>query len=282
MNFRSPADRSGAGDGAGGPADWPSSVSPESPDDMTPYAAAPTGRWRVLARLGLAAFVALLSAAGFVAWPELWPSDPDESVQLVNGRLTGETSGYVVQVDREARTVAVSRSAFGFHPLVLAVDRTTLITVHEREGGLGDLLEDVAVRVVYEVDGAHRVARSIEIGGSREATAPAVRRPTPVTPAPAQAVETVAEPSPPRPSAPAPTRVVDEAPPSVRPVAAEAPPAPARPAASAPPASRAAAPRPRTTLTAPVEEPPRPAAAEGDAADGTAAIDWLINSAPRR
>jgi hypothetical protein len=145
----------------------------------------------VFVRLGAAAVLALLLGAGIVAWPELWPAAPDQSVRLVNGRLTGDMFAYVVRVNREDRTVAVSQSAFGWHPVVLAVNRDTLITVEEREGGLGDLLKDVAVRVVYEIEGDRRLARAIHVGGGREAWTPSVRRPAPAAPVPAaQALET--------------------------------------------------------------------------------------------
>jgi len=282
------------------PIDWPSTVATDLTDDAPVPAADPTGRWRWLTRTAIAALVLLLGGAGFIAWPLRWMTNPDDSLQLVNGRMVGEASGYVVRVDREGQTIAISQSAFGWHPFVVAVNRETLITVQQREGGVGDLLEDVPVRVTYEVDAGRRLAKAIEIGSGRDAMpSTAARRPPPAPPVPAaHAVEAPGEPkrpdalspvapplaapapAPPPTSAGAPVPPSAPPPPSIaRPAPVEAPVSRPRPAASSTPAARGEAPRPSSEAASP--DSARQGATDGDAADGTAAIDWLINSQRR-
>ena len=286
--------------------------------------------------------VVVLGAAAMMLWPLLWPPDPDASVQLVNGRLIGETSGYVGRVDRTAQTVDISSSLVGWRPIMVVVNDQTAIMVQSRHGGFGDLLKDLPVRVSYEVVGDRRLAKSIEVvaedgeraraavsgtaGGSvtpgltspaavpalapvGAVTPPAVRPPADV---PAQAARPPADVAPPavRPPADAPApRAVDvtppraavPAPPVKAPVAPAVPPPAAKPPApvvrEVPPRVEPAAPRvlapvvveppPRVEPSAPRVPAPRvdteapssarPARpAEPDAADGAAAIDWLL------
>jgi hypothetical protein len=246
----------------------------------------------------------VLGAAALMLWPLLWPPDPDASIQLVNGRLIGEATGYVGRVDRDARTVDVSASLVGWRPIVLIINETTSIMVQNRQGGFGDIWKDMPVRVSYELVGDARLARSIEVvtgdaepsptavngALTRPAAAPPPASPPPVAP-PVPAVAPPAA-SPPAPAA----RVVEPGP--VRP--APAPPAPA--AVVAPPPAKpspapAAAPPPRRASEPPVAEAPRrppapptprtesavppPARTETDAADGAAAIDWLLKERGR-
>src|SRR5262245_40076579 len=179
--------------------------------------------------------VVVLGAAALMLWPLLWPSDPDTSVQLVNGKLVGETSGYVGRVDRDARTVDVSSSLVGWRPVVLVVNEHTSIQVQDRPGELGDLVKDLPVRVSYEVVGDKRLARSIEVtpeDSSRARTAPADAARTP---------------------APSP----DRAPAMVPDAAMTGPVSPSGAPATEPPPSRAAAPLPASpTTVAPVVVPP--------------------------
>ena len=107
--------------------------------------------------------VVVLGAAAMMLWPLLWPPDPDASVQLVDGRLIGETAGYVGRVDRTTQTVDVSSSLVGWRPIIVVVNDQTAIMVQNRHGGFGDLLKDLPVRVSYEVVGGRRLAKSIEV-----------------------------------------------------------------------------------------------------------------------
>jgi hypothetical protein len=245
--------------------------------------------WGLLKLFAGGGMLVVLGAAALMIWPLLWPPDPDASVQMVNGRLIGEATGYVGRIDRDTRTVDVSASLLGWRPIVLIVNETTSILVQNRQGGFGDLWKDMPVRVSYEVVGDARLARSIEVvtgdaAPSREVVSGAVRAPAPpqaATPAsaaspapatvpnppaaspptaassPAPAAPPVAVPPPavaPAPAAPPPTvaprRVV--APPAARVVE----PAPAKPAPSPAPPRPATAPPPATVAPRPVVEPP--------------------------
>jgi len=288
--------------------------------------------WRTIRLVAGGGMVVVLGAAAMMLWPLLWPPDPDASVQLVNGRLIGETAGYVGRVDRMAQTVDVSSSLVGWRPIMVVVNDQTAILVQNRQGGFGDLLKDLPVRVSYEVVGDRRLAKSIEVvtedgeraraaasgkngsvtpGGLTSpaavpalppvgaVTPPAVRPPADV---PAQAARPPADaPAPravdvtpprtavPAPPAKAPTVAPVVPPPAVKPPApvvreASPPVEPAAPRASAPvvveppPRVEPSAPRvpaPRMDGEAPSSaRPARPA--DPDAADGAAAIDWLL------
>jgi hypothetical protein len=212
--------------------------------------------WRLIRLVAGGGMVMVLGAAALMLWPLLWPPDPDASVQLVNGRLVGETSGYVGRIDRESQTVDVSSSLVGWRPIVLVVNHETAILVQDRQGGFGDLLKDLPVRVSYEVVGDKRLARSIEVvtddaGRTRGATNGSVTntaKPSPTAPAPA-------------PTQPAPVGAI--APPAFRSPAESAPPRSpvATPPAKAPDESgpRAAAPAAPPKAPADVSPPAQPA-----------------------
>jgi hypothetical protein len=195
--------------------------------------------------------VVVLGAAALMLWPLLWPSDPDTSVQLVNGRLVGETSGYVGRVDRDARTVDVSSSLVGWRPVVLVVNEHTAIQVQDRPGEIGDLVKDLPVRVTYEMVGDKRLAKSIEVitddGRARAAPADAVKVPappadrSPATPSDASMTGQVSPAGAPAPEAP-PARSVT--------------PPPAGPTAAAPPSRAVTPPAANPTTPAPVTLPP--------------------------
>jgi len=119
--------------------------------------------WRTIRLVAGGGMVVVLGAAAMMLWPLLWPPDPDASVQLVNGRLIGETSGYVGRVDRAAQTVDISSSLVGWRPIIVVVNDQTAITVQNRQGGFGDLLKDLPVRISYEVVGDRRLAKSIDV-----------------------------------------------------------------------------------------------------------------------
>ncbi len=217
--------------------------------------------WRLIKLFAGGGMLVVLGAAALMLWPLVWPPDPDASVQLVNGRMIGEATGYVGRIDRDARTVDVSASLVGWRPIVLIVNETTAILVQNRQGGFGDLWKDMPVRVSYEVVGDARLARSIEVvtgdaEPSRSAVNGAVREP--VTPPPTGAPRAVVSPVPAVASPPAIAPTPAVAPPPVvgPPAAARAPePAPVRPPTSAAPAPTAVVPPPAKPAPAPVVEP---------------------------
>lgn len=197
--------------------------------------------WRLVKLVAGGGMLVVLGTAALIVWPLLWPPDPDASVQLVNGRLLGEATGYVGHIDREARTLDVSASLVGWRPVVLVVNESTAIVVHDRQGGFGDLWKDMPVRVSYEVVGDRRLARSIEVvsgddGRSRGVNGAA----TPAVVAP--------------PAVPPPATV--STPPAGPPVpAGAADPGPVQPAPDTPPAGAVASPPPANL--SPVPEPAR-------------------------
>jgi hypothetical protein len=241
---------------AGGPPSLPAAVVEFLP--ATESSGRPAPWWRSLARLAIAATLTLLlGAAALALGTLLWTARPDDSVRLVNGRQIGEAWGYVARVDRQQRTVAVSRSVFGWQPIVVTVNPDTLITVQDREGGLGDLVGDMLVRVTFELVGGERLALAIEIGASesRSAGAPApVRAPAATLPAGRAA------PSAGSPSAPIARRVTPE------------------PAARGP----AAAPAPGVEPARPAPSPAPEGVREAPGSDPAAVIDWLIKQSRRR
>jgi len=234
--------------------------------------------WGVIRLVAGAGMIVVLGAATLMLWPLLWPPDPDTTVQLVNGRLVGETSGYVGRIDLDARTVDVSSSLVGWRPVVLVVNDQTAIQLQDRRGDIGDLVKDTPVRAFYEVVGDRRLAKSIEVvtdesGRAGGAASDAGRTPpsqqarpetegTPGPSAPASAAG-----MPPADVAPAagatasPAGTIVKGPGGVAPPrasAAAAPPVtgPAPPATSAPPPSATSAPPPPAVTIPSV--PPQP------------------------
>ena len=151
-----------------------------------------TGRvklWRLITLVAGGGMLVVLGAAALIVWPLVWPPDPDASVQLVNGRLMGEVTGYVGRVDRDARTLDVSASLVGWRPVPLTVNESTSILVQNRQGAFGDLWKDLPVRVSYEVVGDARLAKSIEVVAAeseiaRAAASSAAKTPAAAAPAP--------------------------------------------------------------------------------------------------
>jgi hypothetical protein len=271
--------------------------------------------WLSIKRLvGVAALALVVGGVALILWPLLWAADLDDSVQLVNGRLMGEKWGYVSRIDQEGHVVHVSPSLFGWHPVALVVNGETVITVQDRQGGLGDLWKDMPVRASYEVVGEKRFAKWIEIvsnqdaaAGARPSTAatPPAARPAPPSPA-SPTAERAPAPTPPAPvtAAPAPalpppaSRPGADEPTRVKPATASAPaprsdrpPRPAaveRPARETLPAVSVPAPRPEPPATA-SSPASRPQPARGgsestdvEVTDSAPIIDWLIRESGRR
>ena len=114
---------------------------------------------RLLTLLGVTVGLTVLAGGAAVWWPR-----PDTALRVERDRLVGETTGYVAGVGVEDRTLQVSASIFGFRPLIVHIDRETTILVGHKEGGLGDLLPGMPVRVAYEMEGDSRIAKVIELG----------------------------------------------------------------------------------------------------------------------
>ena len=236
---------------------------------------------RLLALVGVAAGLTVLGAAGVVLWSFVWPADPDAGVVRVNGRLVAEATGYVARVDPLGRELQISGSILGFRPLTLVIDDETTIVIHDKQGTLRDLAVDMPVQVRYELDNGARRARSVHL----RARASADARPLPlVEPAPTAAERDPApSTSPERPPMPATAVTATTSGPANRPVT----PVPADPARREPrpiPTAPTPAPAAMPSAAAATSAPASPSASNTDhgAADGSAAIDWLINESRRR
>src|SRR5918996_3057882 len=235
-----------------------------------------------LARIaGGMAIATVLVVTAMVSWSLLRASDPDASLPLPEGHVLGDMTGQVGEVNRDAQTVDISETPPGLRPVTLVVTDDTSITVHGKQGGLGDLGKDMPVRVFYEVRDEVMYATSIQVvTEDAQASQPTVSdRVAAETTPPAVPVA-----PPPAPVTPAPA-----AGPLLLPPASPPPPPPA-PAASSgttqvrgsPPAKppRAAAP----TTEAPSVSPPRapaPPPAEAEPDYGMSAIDWLLKESGR-
>lgn len=254
-------------------------------------------RW--LTRLGLLLAIVVLGGGTFLAWPFVWPANPDATLRTVAGRQVGEATGYVVSLDAEAGVLTISSSIFGLRPVALAIDADTPITIRDKQGGLGDLAVDMPVRVAYEIEGETRHARSVELVVPDSESR--VRVPTDILTPPASAssppTPTVDLPSRAEPARPAvPAAAVDVAPKQPALVPAAMRPAPTRTiverthAATPPPAATPASARPPIEDEKAIEAAAARAAAapsrarpvdDGGPADGSGAIDWLLHSRDR-
>ena len=124
----------------------------------------------------VATLAGLLLVTGTLLSPLVWPSDPDASLVIRDGRLVGEVVGYVWQVDPGTATIHVSSSLVGLRAVPVMVDAQTRITDGDKEGAFGDLSKHARVHLVYEADGDDRLASSITLlrQGAASATAAAV------------------------------------------------------------------------------------------------------------
>ncbi len=99
----------------------------------------------------------------------------DAGLRSRDGKLLGDVTGYVTGVDADGHQLKVSLNRFRLRPLVFVVTKDTEIVVQGKLGGLGDLGQDMRVRVSYELRDGARVATSIEIGGEAAATGSSTR-----------------------------------------------------------------------------------------------------------
>jgi hypothetical protein len=241
------------------------------------------------------AIVAVLVVSGMVAWsvldqdadpavPQAEAPRPDEATRL------GDLTGYLGQVDSAGRTIVVAANPTGADPVVLAVPNEASVTVHGRQGGLGDLSKDMPVRVFYEVRNEIKHVTSIQVVTDR----PQAAAPSPSETAPAADPKAAVEVKSPAESRPAPVPPAAQAkdPVESKPPAESRPPAEVKPAAPAavrptppPPPATAVTPRPAPAppATAPPDPPRAPATGPaGRDDDGSAAVDWLLKGPGRR
>jgi hypothetical protein len=212
---------------------------------------------RVSTLIGALVGATVLGIAAMVAWSVLHPSEAGRPLPLAEGPALGDLTGYVARVDGRARTLDVTDNPLGLRPTMLVLTDATTIMVNGKQGGLGDLVKDVPVRVFYEVRDEVKYVTSLQVIPDGAATA----RSGADTPGPVADVRPIAEPAP-RPAAsppPVPVRA---------PVGAVVSP-PAVPARTPP------APRPAVTA------PAAPAPTRSDAEDGSAAVDWLFQTRRR-
>jgi hypothetical protein len=238
-----------------------------------------------LSRIALGiAIVTALGVTGLVTRNILWPEDPDASLQRTGGKVLGDMTGYVGQVDLAAHTVDVSSSPLGIRPVVMVVTSDTAIVVNGKQGGFGDLWKDLPVRVFYEVRDNARYATSIQVtSGDAVASSPTGTAAVPASESkpvvePAGSIDTKETKTPPAQAGAQPS-------PPVQPAPASPPPSPA-PAVQPPPpiptGARAAAPGPPAAVVSPprfsaapsaVTPPPPPARTAEPARAKTPVID---------
>ncbi len=235
---------------------------------------------RLLTLARVAVGVALLTGGGAMLRPLVWPEDPDASLQMVNGRLVGEATGYVAAVDSTERILKISTSVLDLRPVTLSVGNDATIMIGDKQGGLGDLAVDMPVRVAYSLEGGSRRAIAVE----RLAAGTSVRG-TSIAPdtAGANGVTNVDPPPVPQPKV--------ARPPASESTAASPPTAVERPRTeplvtprAERPVTPVAAPAPKAVEPARSVSAPRPSVertTEEGGADGSAAIDWLLKSRGR-
>ena len=116
--------------------------------------------FRYVATLGGAG---LLVGMGALLSPLVWPTDPDGSLAMRDGRLVGEVSGYVWHADPNTATIHVSSSLVGLRTFPVRVSAQTRITDGDKEGAFGDLRKHARVHLVYEAGPDGRRATSIAL-----------------------------------------------------------------------------------------------------------------------
>ncbi len=244
--------------------------------------------------VSLAATVGSLGLLAVVIFM-LWPADP-----LDTAGVDGETVGWVSKV--ESNTIHVNSGPFGSGVVPLVITRNTRIMVGSREGWFEDIRPGGQVRVVYQTVHGNRLARSVDL-----LVADGPRRPTRIEPrvkgasgdpaggrVPARAAVGTSPPAADPKPAGAPSKGPASTPGEARPgPGAEHPRAQATEApagrggtsggrASAESGARTAEParlQPAVTPPAPGARPGEaPRLADGESADGAAAVDWLLKN----
>ena len=125
--------------------------------------------------------VAIVLALGVpLLWVWLQSSPADSALRFKNGKLVGDVTGYLAGLDDAAQQLRVSLNRFGLRPFVFLLTGDTVIVVHGKLGGVGDLEHVLSVRVGYEVRDGIRIATSIQVG---DAEAPVIE-PLPAAVAP--------------------------------------------------------------------------------------------------
>ncbi len=253
---------------------------------------AQAGHSRLLSLTAMVGSLALLAAVIFM----LWPADPSDTAGV-----DGETVGWVSKVD--ADTIHVNSGPFGDGVVPLQVTRGTRITIGSKEAWFEDIRPGGQVKVVYQAVNGNRIARSVELLVDEGPKRPIarVKSAAGADRAPARPAVT----SNPAGAEPKPVDAVSKSPALTPPLPAPAghPPAPRveRPHApvtepsvhrSSPPSTRAASenggnggrgveparPQPPAAPPLPARPAETPRPADGDSADGAAAVDWLLKN----
>jgi hypothetical protein len=259
----------------------------------------------VMVLLGVVLF-ALHAIAGpfFSLGAQRWGPEPR------GDKLIGVVEGHLKSADVAGHTLRIASGFLGLDSLSLHVNTNTLIGVHGKLGGFGDLDRGKLVRAVYEVTGDGLVASRVDVlesGSTRElAVIPAqISEDTPAEPPARTAVDTP-------PPVPEPLASPDEAGPELpERTAARAKSADVVPAArvgevtkptprvlTVSPRRRqqiitepAASPTPQRAVTppatsasggAPAPIPANTAPARREPEDAGAVIDWLLNTSSAR
>lgn len=100
---------------------------------------------------------------GALLSPLVWPTDPDASLAMRDGRLVGEVVGYVWHAGPNTTTIHVSSSLVGLRTFPVMVSAETRITDGDREGAFGDLRKHARVHLVYEAWPDGRLATSVTL-----------------------------------------------------------------------------------------------------------------------
>jgi hypothetical protein len=228
-----------------------------------------TARW-VSRIIGAMMILGVLVIAAMATWSVLRPEDPGPALPVAAGPALGDLTGYVGQVDGAARTLAVTDNVLGLRPITLMVTDDTSITVHGKQGALGDLSRDTPVRVFYEVRDGVKYVTSVQVITGLQASGPTAPAAGTMVEAAPVAVSAPASQAPAQPKARV-AAIVTPAPP------VSAPPSPSGTAVVPSPVSAAAPPGEAASIGA-----TRAAVASPeDAGDGSAVIDWLFESRRR-
>ena len=230
---------------------------------------------------GIAVGMTLMGGVAFVAWSLLWPVEAD--VRIINGRLVGETTGWVARVDHKAGLLQVSRAFVGFSRQEFIIGPDATILIRDKEGGVEDLNAGMPVRVAWAKAGDTRRALSIQLVESSASALPAPH-------AAGTARDEIRRSD----LAPAPPPVAPDSEPGVPPVERPAPVPRAIPDSTGgtptldPNLSNQITPKAqrrsvaRTPSTESVVPQTSPRSSDARRMDGSDAIDWLIKESGRR